>query len=402
MSRTTGPRHREGAAPASEGFVWFAAQDWWYHNQAHSDFQLMKEVSRNRPVLLVNSLGLRVPTPGKSTNALRRVFRKLRSIGKLLRTPLPEFPGFHVFTPILLPAYGEGWLAKLNSRWIRWQVEVAARVAGLPERRAVGVTIPTAWPVVRGMRKTALVFNRADLHSAFPEADGAWVARLEHELLTNSDRVLYVSHELMRRDAGQIGDRGYFLDHGVDLKHFTSEGPVSPLLDAVPTPRVGFFGGLDDYVVDLELLEQTARSLPEVSVVLIGDATCPMDRLTALPNLHWLGYQPYASIPALGRGFDVALMPWLDNEWIRFANPIKLKEYLALGLPVVSTEYPEVEDYRGHIRVARNREEFAELVREALADPGDPDSRSAFVGRFSWAGRASDLLELVDQVGVGR
>lgn len=393
-------RGTRGARTTPDGFVWFAAQDWWYHNQAHSDFQLMKEVSRHRPVLVVNSLGLRVPTPGKSTNALRRVLRKLRSVTKLLRTPLAELPNFHVFTPVLLPAYGDGWLSRLNARSIRWQVNLAARVAGLPERRAVGVTIPTAWPVVRGMRRVALVFNRADLHSAFPEADGAWVARLEKELLESSDRVLYVSHELMRRDAEVVGDRSYFLDHGVDLERFTPEVASSPLLDAIPTPRLGFFGGLDDYVVDMELLAETARALPEASLVLIGDATCPMDDLTALPNVHWLGYQSYELIPSLGRGFDVALMPWLDNEWIRFANPIKLKEYLALGLPVVSTEYPEVEDYRSYLRVARSREDFPKLVREALADPGDPAVRRAFVERFSWSGRAADLLELVD--GIGR
>jgi glycosyltransferase involved in cell wall biosynthesis len=139
--------------------------------------------------------------------------------------------------------------------------------------------------------------------------------------------------------------------------------------------------------------------VPEASLVLIGDATCSIEELTALPNVYWLGYRPYESIPALGRGFDVALMPWLENEWIRFANPIKLKEYLALGLPVVSTEYPEVDAYRDLIRVAHNRDSFPALVREALADPGDPETRHAFVSSYSWQGRAAVLLELVDEVG---
>ena len=93
-------------------------------------------------------------------------------------------------------------------------------------------------------------------------------------------------------------------------------------------------------------------------------------------------------------------MPWLNNEWIRFANPIKLKEYLALGLPVVSTEYPEVEDYRDQIYVAGSRTEFHEFVKMTLRDPGDSVGRREFVEKFSWSSRAADLLELTDLAGA--
>lgn len=382
------------------GFVWFAAQDWWYHNRAHSDFQLMREVARTRPVVVVNSLGLRMPTPGKSTNPLRRILRKLRSMGKFIQRPVADLPNFHVMTPIMLPLYGDNGPARWNAALIRAQVRLAARLAGIEALPAVGVTIPTAWPVVRKLPKSALLFNRSDLHSAFPEADGAWVASLEDQLLAHSDAVLYVSHELMRRDGDRVGDRAFFLDHGVELARFSPTIEANPEISAIPGPRVGFFGGIDDYVVDLDLLEKVAVDLPDASLVLIGDATCPMDRLTALPNVYWLGHRPYEAIPSLGRGFDVALMPWLDNEWIRFANPIKLKEYLALGLPVVSTEYPEVDAYRELIRVANTAEDFIEQIREALADPGDPERRYRFVLPFAWSGRAGVLLGLADEIGA--
>jgi glycosyltransferase involved in cell wall biosynthesis len=380
------------------GFIWFAAQDWWYHNQAHSDFQLMKEVSRTWPVLVVNSLGLRVPGPSTSTQPVRRILRKLRSMTRLLKRPLDEFPRFHVFTPIMLPVYGgQGALHRFNAWLIRSQVRLAARIAGLPSAPAIGVTIPTAWPVVEPMKRTALIFNRSDLHSAFPEANGGWVAELERQLLTFSDHVLYVSHELMRRDELVVGGRSYFIDHGVDLDHFTCDGSIHPDIERIPGPRVGFFGGLDDYVVDMPLLADVARGVSRASLVLIGDATCSMEEVTSASNVHWLGFRDYADIPALGRGFDVAIMPWLNNEWIRYANPIKLKEYLALGLPVVSTDYPEVEAYRGEIRVADRREDFVGLVNEALDNPGDAAERVEFVRPFSWAGRARALMSLVEE-----
>lgn len=375
------------------GFIWFAAQDWWYHNQAHSDFQLMRQVARSRPVLVVNSLGLRAPGRRNSTGPGRRILRKVRSMTRFIRRPVPDLPGFHVYTPLMLPVYGRsGLLFRLNALFIRAQVRVAARLAGIRGAPVIGATIPTAWPVVEGMARSALIFNRSDLQSAFPEADGRWVAGLEGEFLAHSDRVLYVSHELMRRDAPVVGDRALFIDHGVDLDHFSPDGPVHPLIRDIPGPRIGFFGGIDDYVVDLDLIAATARRLPRASIVLVGDATCPMDRLTDLPNVHWLGFQDYRDIPALGRGFDVAIMPWLDNEWIRFANPVKLKEYLALGRPVVTTGYPEAESWQDLVRVSPSPAVFADEVARALADPGDPGPGLRAVAPYSWAGRAEVLL----------
>lgn len=384
-------------APDAPGFIWFAAQDWWYHNQAHSDFQLMRQVARDRPVLVVNSLGLRMPTPGKSTHTARRVLRKARSVAKLVRRPVPDLPGFHVMTPVLIPVYGDSAAARANAWLVRQQVRLVARSLGLGDAPHIGVTIPTAWPVAEPMRRSSLVFNRSDLHSAFPEADGAWVSGLEDALMRHSDRVLYVSHELMERDRALVGDRAVFLDHGVDVDHFSPEGDIDPEVAAIPRPRLGFFGGLDDYVVDMDLLRRTAADNPDASLVLVGDATCPMEELTRLPNVHWLGHRPYSSIPAMGRGFDVALMPWLDNEWIRFANPIKLKEYLALGLPVVSTDYPEVESYRDRVQVATHTD-FPGLARRAAESTHDPQGQRDSVLSSSWAARARHLVGVADRV----
>jgi GT2 family glycosyltransferase/glycosyltransferase involved in cell wall biosynthesis len=398
--RVGGPAGTDGAKNPRNGFIWFAAQDWWYHNQAHSDFQLMRRVARSQPVLVVNTLGLRMPRRGTSTNPARRIWRKLRSTAKFVRRPLSDNPGFYVMTPVLLPFYGDTRGARLNAWLTRQQVRTVATAIGIGFKPSIGVTIPSAWPVVRRMRRSALLYNRSDLHSAFPEADKAWVVSLENHLLESSDGVLYVSHELMRIDCDKVGDRGYFLDHGVDLEHFSlgGESDISHEVSTIPTPRVGFFGGLDDYVVDMDLLLLTAVQLPEIQLVLIGDATCPMDELIALPNVHWLGYRPYKTIPSLGRGFNVAVMPWLDNEWIRFANPIKLKEYLALGLPVVTTEYPEVDAYRSQLWVAASRDEFPALIKAALAKPGDPVQKRALVTDCSWETRAEVLTDIANAV----
>lgn len=387
---------RPDRPPPPSGYVCFSAQDWWYHNRAHSDFQLMRRVAAQRRVLIVNSIGMRMPLPGRSTHPLRRVVRKLRSVAKFVRRPLP---GFYVMSPLPLPLYGSRFGRWASAVLVRTQVRVVCRALGL-RTPVIMVTIPTAWDVVRPLRRRALVYNRSDRHSAFPESDRAVMETMERGLLESADHVLYVSSALLAEEREFTGDRAHFLDHGVDLDHFrrvpAERQPAD--LRAIPGPRVGFFGALDDFVVDFDLLERVARDLPEVSLVLIGDATGPMDRLTRHPNVHWLGFRPYERIPAYGSGFDVAIMPWLDNSWIRHANPIKLKEYLALGLPVVSTDFAQLEGYADRVRVAKNGESFVEAIRATLSDGGPMNSEKlrASVSDADWAARAAELMTLVE------
>jgi glycosyltransferase involved in cell wall biosynthesis len=384
----------QGAGPP--GWICFSSVDWWYHNRAHSDIQLMRRIARERPVLFVNSIGMRMPLPGRSTQSGRRILRKARSMLRFVKQPLPETPCFHVATPLIVPFYGSAAVRRFNAWLVRAQVRWLARRAGIVLSDAViVVTIPTAWEVVKGFGRRALVMNRSDLHSAFEETEQSVIRELENELLDHADSVAYVSHSLMEAERDRTGNRAVFLDHGVDFERFDGNpGPEPADLVAVPRPRLGFFGGIDDYVVDLPLLERVAREVPQATLVLIGDATCSMERLEALPNVHWLGFRPYEEIPAYGAGFDVALMPWLRNEWIEHANPIKLKEYLALGLPIVSTDFPEVHHYADVVAIAADDDAFVTLVRAALDGHavGTTESRSARVAGATWDNRAKDLL----------
>lgn len=386
------------SADAERPWICFSAQDWWYHNRAHSDFQLMRRVAERRPVLFVNSIGMRMPTPGRSTQVTRRILRKVRSVLRFMSRPLPEVPDFNVMTPVILPLYGSPTARRINAWIVRQQVRIAARRLGFRAADAVVmVTIPTAWDVVAPIAPARLVFNRSDLHSAFEETDQTMIRGLEDQLLRHSDTVLYTSHSLMELEAPLAGERAHFLDHGVDLGRFGGDpGPVPDDVADLTGPVVGFFGGLDDYLVDFELLEAVATATPDATMVLVGDATGSMASLEALPNVRWLGFRPYEQIPAYGARFDVALMPWLRNEWIEHCNPIKLKEYLALGLPVVSTDFPEVRRYRDVVAVAADPAEFVTLVKQALdgEGAGTAASRRARVSGATWDARAEELLVL--------
>jgi glycosyltransferase involved in cell wall biosynthesis len=389
---------QRGVTTSDAPFIAFCGLDWWYHSRAHSDFQLMTRLARTRKVLLVNSIGMRMPLPGRSTMFLRRILRKAKSTARFLRRPRPDLPNLWVMTPLVVPFYGVESVRRWNARSIRAQVASAARWAGIRDPHLF-VTIPTAWDVVRTMPRRSLTFNRSDKHSAFGEADRGYIEALEHDLLTRSDHVVYSSHALMDEERERTGERAAFLDHGVDVERFRRVGPEAWPADlrAIPGPRIGFFGTFDDYVIDFGLLETVARRLPRAQLVLIGDSTCSMKRFERYPNVHWLGVKPYETIPAYGSGFDVALMPWLQNDWIRYCNPIKLKEYLALGLPIVSTDFPEAAWYRERMTIARGADEFVAAVERALAEPaGDGAERRRVVEHATWENRAAELLRLCE------
>jgi glycosyltransferase involved in cell wall biosynthesis len=379
--------------------VIFAGLDWWYHNQAHADFQLALRLSEGRRVLVVNSIGTRFPLPGRTSGTGGRIIRKLRSIARGVRAPRPDLPDFFVYSPLTVPLYGSRLgrlgntaLVLLQLRLVCWWLRL-----GTP---SIVLTPPTAYAIARRLRHRALFYNRSDKHSAWSEVDHEHLQAEEVALLRSADRVLYVAHALMDEDAPLVGDRGVFLDHGVDVVAFSAPGPEPADLAAVPRPRVGYIGAVRDHTVDLELLERVAREVPEASLVIVGRVTMDVSRLASLPNVYLLGQRPHDLVPAYGAALDVALMPWLDNEWIRACNPIKMKEYLALGLHTVSTDFPEARRYADVLDIATGPDDFVDRVRSAAAgaggqSPADAERRRSTVRSDTWATRAADLADLL-------
>ncbi|MCA8968480.1 MAG: glycosyltransferase [Planctomycetes bacterium] len=382
-------------------FVCFCGQDWYYHNRAHSDFQLMTRLARTRKVLLINSIGMRMPTPGKSAAFWSRVRRKVASMTKGLARPVEDLPDYWVLSPVLFPMYGSAIGRLTNARLVELQVRRAIKRAGIRDPH-VFVTVPTALQIANKLDKASLIYNRSDKHSAFGEADTGLIEGLEDTLLETADLSLYVSRELMREETEKRRGKSLFLDHGVDLEVFqrVPEELQPEELRRIPHPRIGFFGGLDDYTVDFDLLEKLARELPNVSLVLVGRAMCSMERFARYDNVHWVDFKSYEEIPAWGSGFDVALMPWQRNEWIRHCNPIKLKEYLALGLDIVSTDFPEIEHYADCVRIGRDDDEFLQHVKLSLENGPlhTKEAQRQRVDTSTWDSRTTELIEAVSRL----
>jgi glycosyltransferase involved in cell wall biosynthesis len=347
----------------------------------------MQRLRAHCPVLWVNSIGMRRPSKSNTDLVARRYLRKAMSLVRGLRQPLP---GLHVFTPLFIPDYSPKGIER-NGALVAAQVRLLLAYLRI-KRPAVWTTVPTAAPVAARLNATMHIFNRSDEFSAFPECDATVIRPLEERLLATADLVYFVNRELLGRERASCR-RAAFLGHGVDFEVFAEAGlargrDLPDDLRSLPRPLIGFYGAFDGYTIDLDLLIAVARAFPKATLLLIGPLAMDISRLLAEPNVRHLGPKPYAEIPRYGAAFDVALMPWLQNEWIRKCNPIKLKEYLALGVPIVSTPFPELEPYAGSVSVASDPASFVKAIVQRLErgwDTGESARQRALVAKDGWS-----------------
>ena len=176
-------------------------------------------------------------------------------------------------------------------------------------------------------------------------------------------RGVHRGHRTLRKEVEGAPERAFLrLRGGVrPLRPGPREsGPIPEDLAAIPGPRVGWFGVVDERV-DYDLLRDMAAQRPDLSFVMVGPAV-KVDPATfpQAPNLHWLGGRDYKELPLYCRGYDVCMMCFALNEATEFINPTKALEYLATGKPVVSTAVKDVvRQYEGHGRDRRfSPEEF--------------------------------------------
>ncbi len=358
----------------------------------------MIETARRSKVLIVNSLGMRMPRPGATDAIGRRILRKARSTAHLLKHPRADLPNLAVLSPVFVPAYGDGRVARWNAAAIAAQVRLACRHLGMPRPHCL-VAVPTALPVVRRLQVADMTYLRVDRQSAVADVDHELIRALEDSLFREADHVLYSNVGLMDEERDRHGGRAIELAHGVDTASFDpSRGLDEPAdLARVPRPRMIIVGALDGPYRNIDLLVRLARDMPEVSLVVVGATVTDSHALAALANVHLLGARPHESIPAYLAHSDVGLIAIPDDEWGRLSSPIKLREYLAMGMPVVTNRFAGVERFEDVLRAADEPADYVEAVRATIADGGvgTPEARRRRVGDVTWAHQAARYRSLV-------
>jgi glycosyltransferase involved in cell wall biosynthesis len=370
------------------------ANDW--SADPTSKHQLMKRLAASNRVLWVEGAGMRKPNLRRGRD-WRRLLRKARAFLAPARSALP---GLSVYAPPAVPLPGSRIARAINARLYRLTLRRELRRLRLSPVPVIWTYLPHIAPLIRAMPRRLLVYHCVDRWSAFEDYDATLMERLEAELCRDADLIFASAEDLAVR-CRQYNSHVHYVPHGVDYTHFAGALDRRPLpedLHDIPEPRVGFFGLIHEWV-DLDLIRQLAERL-SYSFVLIGDAKTKLEPLRNLPNVYHLGRRPYATLPDYCRGFQAAMVPFRQTALTRSVNPIKLREYAAAGLPVVSTDLPEVRRCGDIATCATDVDSWVGALRAAVARGADEEERrkqSERVRTQDWLAVSQRMADLVTE-----
>jgi glycosyltransferase involved in cell wall biosynthesis len=366
-------------------------EDWGAHPS--STQHLIRHLAPGRRVVWVNSIGLR--RPKLAVADLGRAAAKLRravvggGAAAVAREPAP----FPLVNALAIPM-AEGALGRAANRLLIGRaVRAAAASAGL-RRPVVWASLPSAVQALGALGESALVYYCCDDFGALAGVDHAPALRMEAELAGRADLILASSPLLAAKFAPA---KTHLLPHGVDFARFAGPAPrAADMPEAGPV--AGFYGTLAPWL-DLALVAAVARLLPQWRFVLIGHPATDLSPLRGLANVLLPGARPHAALPSYAQHWTAGIIPFLDNAQIRASNPLKLREYLAAGRPVVSTPFPALQPYRALVAQVEGPAAFAAALQATLDDlPGAAAVRRDAVAEESWAARAADAAALIDKL----
>ena len=367
------------------------SNDW--RNDPTSKHQIMKVLARENTILWINSIGLR--NPGLKSSDINRGLSKLRSFFKGIEKVDDRF---YVFTPIVIPYHRLAVIRTINAMILRLSLSHYTRKLGMRDI-IYWSYLPNVAYLLKRMKPKLIVYHCVDEWSKFSFIDDRIVEE-EEELCRLSD-IVFASARSLYESRKRYNPNTFYIPHGVDYDYFHGglEGSETPEdMARIPKPIAGFFGLIHEWI-DLALLDYLIINNPKVSFVFIGKQSVDVGDLRKHPNAHFLGQKDYSALLGYARRFDVGLIPFKVNELTINVNPIKLKEYLALGIPVVSVSLPEVRVYGSVVRIAETYEEFNEALREELA--GRPlssrEERDRVALQETWERKVEEMSNLIMQ-----
>ncbi|MEW6209914.1 MAG: glycosyltransferase [Acidobacteriota bacterium] len=387
-----------------KSIICFAGEDWWYHHP-HSKNHIMRRLARRNRVMFVNSISMGLPSI-RSRDFWGKIKRKLRSYAKFARQ---TEEGILVVSPITVPFYSSRWGRALNRFLLAAQIKLLMIAFDFRDP-LLWIAIPTARDMVGRLSERALIYQVSDKYDAnwmdHATAKDA-IASMHANLLASADLIYYSGRKLFEEEMAErpeLRAKSKMLRQAVDFDHFAAatsrEWQEPEDIQSIARPRLGYFGQVDGWLIDQELIRYVSGRRPSWQWVLIGLKASRLD-VEDLPNVRHLGSKPYAEMPRYAAAFDVCVLPWVtDNEFVSYGSAIKVREYMATGKPVVITPLYEYESMDGILGIARDYDDFIAKVEDALSRDSEERRRmrQKAVENETWDSRAEEVSEDISRL----
>ncbi len=344
--------------PLPDGLVVFS--DDWARHPSSSQHLIRRLLPRYR-VYWFNTIGTRPPRLDLLT--LRRGAEKLLGWSRRRRAPIADDGANpRVVDPVMWPSFASILGRRLNRSLLARAIGDAVPA---PERKIGVTTLPIVADLVGRVPLARWVYYCVDDLAEWPGLDRSSLIAMERRLVERVDAVVAVSERLVERMA-ELGREAELLTHGVDRAIWSrAAGEPPAMLAGLEEPWVVFWG-----VVDRRLatgwLESLSRSLDHGTVLLIGPANNPDPALANLERVVQTGPLPFESLPTIAARAAALVMPYADTEATRAIQPLKLKEYLATGRPVIVSDLPACREWSDACDVVGAAELFSWTVLQRL------------------------------------
>ncbi|MDD3284603.1 MAG: glycosyltransferase [Patescibacteria group bacterium] len=190
------------------------------------------------------------------------------------------------------------------------------------------------------------------------------------------------------------------ITQGIDLAHYSGKNKlINNDIAKIPHPIIGYVGVIQENRVNLDLIEYIANKNLDKSIVLIGPIWSDEDaiRLKKTSNIYLLGAKKYKETPDYINQFDVGIIPHYTNEFIKYTCPMKLYEYMACGIPIVTTNTPGVEQFKDHIRITNDFEKFNIYIQEELDTNSEEkiNAKIQVIKEHTWMKKVDKMMSYI-------
>ena len=352
---------------------------------------LIRELTPIQKTVWVNSIGLR--RPRFNWHDFKRIIKKLAVKSNDIKTKLlTTRADFHIINPYTIPAPKLQFERKIASKMISFQVNSLLKKLSV-KHPVLWTSLPTAVDATDYIEHHALVYYCGDDFSHLAGVDHETVFEHEQKLVSKADLIITASPKLAERFPSH---KTRVLTHGVDYQLFTRPTEKATDLFSDGRPIAGFYGSISEWL-DLDLIKNTAERMPDWHFVFIGKAVIDVSKLDALDNIHFLGERSHESLPSYSQHWTASLLPFVNNPQIEFCNPLKLREYLATGRPVISTPLPALAPYKDYVHTVSNTEQLVFALKSVADEPFNFLQQCAVIDQ-TWSAKADELnnwLELL-------
>jgi glycosyltransferase involved in cell wall biosynthesis len=367
------------------------ADDWGRHPSSCQ--HLVRHLLDDHPVVWVNTIGTRAPRLDLAT--IRRATGKLRQwLGPRRESASVPVPAnLRIVNPKMWPWLTRPFDRALNRKLLAKQL--LSLIRELPEPPVAITTLPVVADVMPLLPVKRWVYYCVDDFGQWPGLDRATMTAMEKRVVAGADRIVAVSENLRERLA-TLGRDSTLLTHGVDPDIWTASTATIDLPDGLERPLVVFWGVIDRRM-ETSLVRQLAADMTSGTILLVGPMQDPDPALLAIPRVRTLGAVPFESLPALANQAAVLVMPYADLPVTRAMQPLKLKEYLATGKPVVARDLPANRDWADALDLVTSPAQFSQRVRERIAS-GVPPEQTAARRRLQserWSEKARQFREMI-------